>query len=85
MFDRNPTCAEYLTAAEYIMIREAVDDTVLNVPNADGKPGTTQVPIPKGLPVIVDVVGIRELKQAKQRRRRTYLPSVIRIQSALLS
>jgi len=47
------------------MVREAVDDTVLNVPNADGKPGMRQVPIPKGLPVIVDVVGIRELKHAR--------------------
>jgi hypothetical protein len=47
------------------MIREAVNDTVLKVPNADGKPGTTQVPIPKRLPVIVDVVGIRELKHAR--------------------
>lgn len=65
MFDRNPTCAERLTAAGYIMVREAVDDTVLNVPNADGKPGMRQVPIPKGLPVIVDVVGIRELKHAR--------------------
>jgi len=43
----------------YILVREAVDDTVLNVPNADGKPGMRQVPIPKGLPVIVDVVGIQ--------------------------
>lgn len=42
------------------MIREATDDTVLSVPNADGQPGTKQVPIPKGLPIILDVVGIRE-------------------------
>jgi len=43
------------------MIREATDDTTLNVPNSDGQPGMRQVPIPKGLPIIVDVAGIREL------------------------
>lgn len=49
-----------MTAAGYVMIREATEDAILNVPNGDGKPGMRQVTIPKGLPVIVDVVGVRE-------------------------
>jgi hypothetical protein len=43
------------------MIREATEDTILSVPNTDEQPGMRQVPIPKGLPVIVDVTGIRAL------------------------
>jgi hypothetical protein len=56
-----------MTAAGYVMIRESTEDAILNVPNGDGKPGTRQVTIPKGLPVIVDVVGIRESRHASVR------------------
>ncbi|KAH9973810.1 cytochrome P450 [Lactifluus volemus] len=48
-----------LYPAAYILIREAIEDTILNIPNADNQPGTRQVPIPKGLSVIVDVAGIQ--------------------------
>ena len=44
------------------MLREATEDTILSIPNADGQPGMRQVPIPKCLPVIVDVTGIRALQ-----------------------
>lgn len=53
-----------MTAPGYVMIREATEDAILNVPNGDGKPGMRQVAITKGLPVIVDVVGIRESRHA---------------------
>ncbi|KAH9973784.1 cytochrome P450 [Lactifluus volemus] len=48
-----------LYPAGYILPREATEDIILNIPNADNQPGTRQVPIPKGLSVIVDVTGIQ--------------------------
>ena len=72
-----------MTAAGYVMIREATEDAILNVPNGDEKLGARQVTIPKGLPVIVDVVGIRESRRANVKISRCLL-EVVRIQSALL-
>ncbi|KAI9509037.1 cytochrome P450 [Russula earlei] len=48
-----------LFPAGYIMIREATEDTTISIPNADGQPGMRQIPIPKDLPMVVDVVGIQ--------------------------
>ncbi|KAH9962932.1 cytochrome P450 [Russula dissimulans] len=48
-----------LFPAGYIMLREATEDTILNIPNSDGQPGMRQVPIPKGMTVTVDVTGIQ--------------------------
>lgn len=41
------------------MIREAIEDTILSVPNEGGEPGMRQIPVPKGLQVVVDMVGVR--------------------------
>ncbi|KAH9973813.1 cytochrome P450 [Lactifluus volemus] len=51
--------ANRLYPAAFILIREATEDTILNIPNADNQPGTRQVAIPKGLSVIVDMIGIQ--------------------------
>jgi hypothetical protein len=59
-------------AAAFILIREATEDTILNVPNADNQPGTRQVPIPKGLSVIVDMIGIRASYPLNEERRHPY-------------
>ena len=42
------------------MIREAMEDTVLRVPNPPGVDGERLVPLPKGAQVTTDVVGIRK-------------------------
>ena len=42
------------------MIREALEDTVLKVPNPPGVEGEKLVPLLKGAQVTIDVVGIRE-------------------------
>jgi hypothetical protein len=47
-------------AAGFIMIREATEDTVLQIPNPVGQEGTTPLPVAKGTQVIVDMVGVRE-------------------------
>lgn len=49
-----------ITAAGFIMIREAQEDTVLHIPNPPGVEGSTAVPIPKGIQVVVDMVGVRK-------------------------
>jgi len=48
-----------LFPAGHIMIREATEDTVLNIPNSQGEDGTRSIPVPKGLQVIVDMVGVQ--------------------------
>ncbi|KAG6901989.1 hypothetical protein C0995_005948 [Termitomyces sp. Mi166 len=53
-WDRDP-----MTAAGHIMIREATEDTVLQVPNPPGQEGTTPFPVPKGVQVIVDMIGVQ--------------------------
>ncbi|KAG6841505.1 hypothetical protein C0991_010363 [Blastosporella zonata] len=45
--------------AGHIMIREATEDTVLQIPNPAGQEGTTPFPVPKGVQVMVDMVGIQ--------------------------
>ncbi|KAJ7666226.1 cytochrome P450 [Mycena polygramma] len=45
--------------AGHVLIREATEDTVLNVPNPVGEEGSTTVPIPKGTQVMVDMVGVQ--------------------------
>jgi hypothetical protein len=46
-------------AAGHLLIREAAEDTVLEIPKPHGQVGTTTIPVPKGLQVIVDMVGLR--------------------------
>ncbi|KAJ7512693.1 cytochrome P450 [Mycena galericulata] len=43
--------------AAHVLIREATEDTVLNIPNPVGEEGSRPVPIPKGTQVVVDMVG----------------------------
>ncbi|KAJ7512692.1 cytochrome P450 [Mycena galericulata] len=43
--------------AGHVLIREATDDTVLNVPNPVGEEGSRTVPISKGTQIMVDMVG----------------------------
>ena len=38
-------------AAGHLLIREAAEDTVLEIPKPHGQVGTTTIPIPKGLQV----------------------------------
>ncbi|KAG6850123.1 hypothetical protein H0H93_000745 [Arthromyces matolae] len=45
--------------AGFIMIREATEDTVLQIPNPPGEDGTTPFPVPKGVQVLVDMIGIQ--------------------------
>lgn len=54
-------CADGLfpLAAGHILIREAYEDTVLQIPNPPGQDGTTALPVPKGMQVIVDMIGVR--------------------------
>jgi hypothetical protein len=42
------------------MIREAFEDTVLEIPNPHGEEGSKIVPVPKGTQVLVDMIGVRE-------------------------
>jgi hypothetical protein len=42
------------------MIREAQEDTVLHIPNPPGVEGSTTMPIPKGVQVVVDMTGVRK-------------------------
>ncbi|KIK06373.1 hypothetical protein K443DRAFT_674356 [Laccaria amethystina LaAM-08-1] len=48
-----------LFPAGFIMIREATEDTVLQIPNPVGQEGTTPLPVAKGTQVIVDMVGVQ--------------------------
>jgi len=41
------------------LIREAAEDTVLEIPKPHGQAGTTKIPVPKGVQVIVDMVGVQ--------------------------
>ncbi|KAF8816637.1 cytochrome P450 [Phlegmacium glaucopus] len=42
-----------------VLLREAAEDTVLEIPNPHGQEGTTTIPVPKGVQVIVDLVGVQ--------------------------
>ncbi|KAH9478750.1 Cytochrome P450 monooxygenase 124 [Psilocybe cubensis] len=72
--DREPTIDDYpslnkvlaafyegvrLFPAGHIMIRQAYEDTVLNIPNPVGEEGVTTFPVPKGTNVIVDMIGVQ--------------------------
>ncbi|KAH6873724.1 cytochrome P450 [Coprinopsis sp. MPI-PUGE-AT-0042] len=48
-----------LFPAAHVMFREALTDTVLQVPNPVGEEGNTALPIKKGTTVVVDVVGVQ--------------------------
>ncbi|KAG6909423.1 hypothetical protein DXG01_000576 [Tephrocybe rancida] len=43
----------------YLMLREATEDTVLNLPNPIGQDGCTSLPILKGSAVALDLIGIQ--------------------------
>jgi len=43
----------------HLLIREANEDTVLEIPKPHGQIGTTTIPVPRGLQVIVDMVGVQ--------------------------
>ncbi|TFK38021.1 cytochrome P450 [Crucibulum laeve] len=73
-WDREPTYEDYgkldkvlavfyealrMFPAGYILIREATEDTVITVPNPPGQEGSTTIPIPKGVQVMVDMVGVQ--------------------------
>ncbi|KAG6829040.1 hypothetical protein H0H87_012773, partial [Tephrocybe sp. NHM501043] len=45
--------------AGHILIREATEDTVLQIPNPPGQDGSTPFPVPKGTQVMVDMVGVQ--------------------------
>ncbi|KAJ7100252.1 cytochrome P450, partial [Mycena belliarum] len=45
--------------AGHILIREATEDSVLEVPNPVGEEGSTAIPVPKGTQVMVDMVGVQ--------------------------
>jgi cytochrome P450 len=45
----------------FVLMREATEDTVLKMPDPSGQEGTTSFAIQKGVNVIVDLIGIREL------------------------
>ncbi|KAG6829041.1 hypothetical protein H0H87_012774, partial [Tephrocybe sp. NHM501043] len=48
-----------LFPAGHILVRQATKDTVLQVPNPAGQDGTTSFPVPKGMQVLVDMIGIQ--------------------------
>jgi len=47
-----------LFPSAYLMIREAFEDTVLQVPNPHGEDGVKTLHVPKGTEVIVDMIGV---------------------------
>ncbi|KAF7360370.1 hypothetical protein MVEN_00766700 [Mycena venus] len=51
--------ATRMVPAGHVLIRQAMEDTVLNVPNPVGEEGSKMVPIPKGTEVILDMVGVQ--------------------------
>ncbi|RDB29811.1 hypothetical protein Hypma_014185 [Hypsizygus marmoreus] len=72
--DRDPTFDDYskldkvlavfyealrMFPAGNLLIREATEDTVLQIPNPPGQEGTTAFPVPKGLQIVVDMVGVQ--------------------------
>jgi len=42
----------------HLLIREATEETVLEIPKPHGQVGTTLILVPKGLQVIIDMVGV---------------------------
>ncbi|KAF8068982.1 cytochrome P450 [Lyophyllum atratum] len=45
--------------AGFILIREATEDTVIQIPNPPGQEGTTPFPVPKGVQIMVDMIGVQ--------------------------
>ncbi|KAF8135969.1 cytochrome P450, partial [Mycena galopus ATCC 62051] len=45
--------------AGHVLIREALEDTVITVPNPIGEEGSTSVPIAKGTQIVVDMIGVQ--------------------------
>jgi len=45
--------------AGHLMIREATEDTVIQIPNPPGEEGSTAVPVLKGVQIVVDMVGVQ--------------------------
>jgi hypothetical protein len=44
----------------FLLMREAAEDTVLQIPGLNGQEGTTPLVVKKGVNVIVDLIGIRK-------------------------
>ncbi|KAF5379107.1 hypothetical protein D9615_005952 [Tricholomella constricta] len=72
-YDRDPKFEDYanldkvlhafyealrLFPTAYLLIREAAEDTVLQVPNPVGQEGSTPYPVPKGTRVIIDMISL---------------------------
>ncbi|KAI0064321.1 cytochrome P450 [Artomyces pyxidatus] len=72
--DRNPLFSDFtklekvrsifyeslrLYPSGYIMVREALEDTIIDIPTDAGKRATRPIPVPKGTQVVVDLVGIQ--------------------------
>ncbi|KAG5634271.1 hypothetical protein H0H81_002585, partial [Sphagnurus paluster] len=45
--------------AGHLLIREATEDTVVQLPKPVGQEGTTALPVPKGGQIVVDMVGVQ--------------------------
>ncbi|KJA21381.1 hypothetical protein HYPSUDRAFT_77809 [Hypholoma sublateritium FD-334 SS-4] len=43
----------------YVIVRQAFEDTILQVPNPRGREGSTTIPVPKGMTVAVDMIGLQ--------------------------
>lgn len=43
----------------HILMREAAEDTILEIPNPHGQVGTTTIPVPKGVQVVIDMIGVQ--------------------------
>ncbi|KAG6860150.1 hypothetical protein C0995_015073, partial [Termitomyces sp. Mi166 len=48
-----------LFPAAYLMLRESVEDTVLNLPNPVGVEGSTSLAVKKGTTVVLDLIGVQ--------------------------
>ncbi|KAG6918369.1 hypothetical protein DXG01_015021 [Tephrocybe rancida] len=72
--DRDPTFSDYpklnkvlatfyealrLFPAAYLMLREAAEDTILNLPSPVGQHGNTALAVHKGTIVVLDLIGIQ--------------------------
>lgn len=44
----------------FVLMREAAEDTILQIPNPPGQEGTAPLAVKKGVNVIVDLIGIRK-------------------------
>ncbi|KAF9529863.1 cytochrome P450 [Crepidotus variabilis] len=51
--------AARLFPAAHILLREAWQDTIIHIPGPAGTDEVTAIPVPKGTPVIVDMVGVQ--------------------------